>query len=65
MKIIIADTSPLYVQGVELVLGKTGITVDTIVVDSFRRLLMQSRQSRGLLWRWSIPGWPVWASLKR
>ena len=38
MKIIIADTSPLYVQGVELVLGKTGITVDTIVVDSFQAL---------------------------
>lgn len=49
MKIIIADSSPLYAQGVELVLRKSGITVDTSIADNFHALSAALKPDAGSL----------------
>lgn len=38
MRIIIADSSPLYTQGVKLALEGAGITANTLMVDSYQAL---------------------------
>lgn len=45
MKIIIADASPLYRQGVELVLAQSGVTMDALVAEDFSEM---ERISQGL-----------------
>lgn len=47
MKIIIADSSPLYAQGVELVLGSAGITVASQSVACFDSLQRAVARVRG------------------
>lgn len=49
MKIIIADSSPLYALGVELVMGKSGITVVSQIVESFDGLQRAVERVQGAM----------------
>lgn len=47
MRIIIADSSPLYAEGVKLALGGAGITANSLMVDSYQALELALERIHG------------------